>query len=275
MAKMLSEKHTDLRLLLVDLRNHGDSWVRILSFGVILDLISQYIIVFKGFDGPHTIDACADDLIKLSHHLKTPFDIVCGHSFGGKVALQYAVLERHHPIEQMWILDTYPAPALVPNALSGSFQGSDVPKVLQVLSDIKIPIPSRDGLKKELEAQGLSRTVASWLTTNLRPEPQGGYDWKFDVESMKEMYSSYVELDSMATLANPPFTIQKHVRFVRAELEKRWSPELVGKLEAAAAQSKGRTKVSVLPNSGHWLHFDNPQGLLTMLSSFLDPNTTS
>lgn len=225
----------------------------------------------QNFEGPHTVDSCADDLIKLSHHLKVPFDFVCGHSFGGKVALRYAELERHHAIEQMWVLDTYPAPALSSDALRGSFQGSDVPRVLEVLSNLPAPFATRDGLKKELEAAGLSGTVSSWLTTNLRPHAAGGYDWKFNLPTMKEMYESYVELDSMPTVAKPPYTIQKKLRFVRAAQEKRWTPELIEKLESAAAKSNDRTSVHVLPNSGHWLHVDNPSGLLSMIASFLGP----
>ena len=61
----------------------------------------------------------------------------------------------------------------------------------------------------------------------------------------------------------------------------RWTPETVQRLHqaevSAAAHAEagksGQTKVHVLPNAGHWLHVDNPTGLMAMmLPSFVDPH---
>eukprot|EP00854_Cymbomonas_tetramitiformis_P022910 gene22910-27698_t len=51
------------RFLLVDQRNHGQS-------------------TFRGHEGPHTIDVCAQDIVKLLDG-RAP-DVLVGHSLGGK-----------------------------------------------------------------------------------------------------------------------------------------------------------------------------------------------
>ena len=67
-ARRLVRARPDWSVVLVDLRSHGRS-PRL---------------------SPHTLDACADDLLRLEARLVLPADAVLGHSFGGKVALVYA-----------------------------------------------------------------------------------------------------------------------------------------------------------------------------------------
>lgn len=46
----------------------------------------------------------------------------------------------------------------------------------------------------------------------------------------------------------------------------RWSEKAVKQLEEAAQSiPEGHLKVHMLPNAGHWVHADNPQGLLDMI----------
>lgn len=57
---------------------------------------------------------------------------------------------------------------------------------------------------------------------------------------------------------------------------RRWTPHTLEQLkqaqQAAAKADDSQLHVHVLPNAGHWLHVDNPHGLLDMmLPSFIDP----
>ena len=52
---------------------------------------------------------------------------------------------------------------------------------------------------------------------------------------------------------------------------RRWTKLLEDKLrqaeqEAASGAGKGTLKIHTLPNAGHWLHVDNPDGLLQLVS---------
>src|SRR5690606_19115338 len=75
-------------LMLVDLRLHGAS---------------------TGFEPPHTVPRCAEDVAALAETLGAPVEGVLGHSFGGKVALLYAALAPRPPA-QLWLVDSQPGP---------------------------------------------------------------------------------------------------------------------------------------------------------------------
>ena len=69
-------------------------------------------------------------------------------------------------------------------------------------------------------------------------------------------------------LEHPPKDME--IAIVRAENSDRWSPEVVRQLERLSSkgleESKGQVSVHVLPNSGHWVHVDNPKGLLDIVA---------
>jgi len=44
---------------------------------------------------------------------------------------------------------------------------------------------------------------------------------------------------------------------------------MLERLHKAADSSSRRTNIHVLPKAGHWLHFDNAEGLLTMMDGFI------
>ena len=65
-ARRLVRARPAWSIVLVDLRSHGGS-PRL---------------------SPHTVEACADDLLRLEDRLGAPADAVLGHSFGGMVAAE-------------------------------------------------------------------------------------------------------------------------------------------------------------------------------------------
>lgn len=69
-------------------------------------------------------------------------------------------------------------------------------------------------------------------------------------------------------LEHPPQGME--IDIVRAEKSDRWDPDVLQRLEGLASRGRdgreGKVFVHVLPNSGHWVHVDNPKGLLEILS---------
>lgn len=55
--------------------------------------------------------------------------------------------------------------------------------------------------------------------------------------------------------------------------QRRWTEKAILDLEDAAKEAHGCLKLHVLPNAGHWLHADNPQGLLDMMVDHFPPAT--
>eukprot|EP01126_Amoeba_proteus_P015092 TRINITY_DN1670_c0_g1_i19.p1 TRINITY_DN1670_c0_g1~~TRINITY_DN1670_c0_g1_i19.p1 ORF type:complete len:149 (-),score=25.85 TRINITY_DN1670_c0_g1_i19:737-1183(-) len=71
-----TRRNEGIRTLLVDLRNHGDSSL-------------------KECPGPHTLEACGQDIVRLCVTLDIRPDFIIGHSFGGKVAWKAAEFLHH------------------------------------------------------------------------------------------------------------------------------------------------------------------------------------
>lgn len=69
-------------------------------------------------------------------------------------------------------------------------------------------------------------------------------------------------------LEHPPQGME--ISVVRAEKSDRWDPNVVQQLESVASRqgdrSEGRVSLHVLPNAGHWVHVDNPKGLLEIMA---------
>ena len=60
------------------------------------------------------------------------------------------------------------------------------------------------------------------------------------------------------------------ITIVRGEKSDRWDPDVIQRLETLAARqrnaSEGTVSVHLLPNAGHWVHVDNPKGLLDIVA---------
>ena len=54
-----------------------------------------------------------------------------------------------------------------------------------------------------------------------------------------------------------------HIHVVRAENSPRWPAEVLQWLDHLPAGAPGR--LHTLPDSGHWVHVDNPDGLLELI----------
>jgi len=231
---------------MVDLRNHGES------------------ASTAPLSGPHTVDAAASDILRLLRHLKLFPTMLVGHSFGGKVVLSMvdqfgANLPK--PVH-VWVLDALPGALGAASRRAGpGGVVEDHPRALiSALRAMPLPLPSRMHCVDALLAQGFSEGVARWVATNLRPI-DGRFSsklvWAFGLDGISEMYASYEVKELWALL-------QRRVKgltidFIKAERSAfAWDPA------EAAIRATGHG-VHELRESGHWVHTDNPHGLLRIL----------
>lgn len=233
-ARALVERCPRWRLVLVDLRCHGDSGLA---------------------PPPHTVTACADDLVALAARIGAP-ERVLGHSFGGKVALRYGELEAP---DEVWVFDATPS-AWPPDKADES----DVARVIRSLRQIPLPLARREDLVERMTAMGFGPMLTGWMTTNLRRGP-AGLTWKFDLDAVEELLGDYMSLDMRPWLDDPWRSTRVHL--VRAALSDRWRPEELTWLEDRADEE--RLWLHTLADAGHWLHVDNPKGLLDLVARYL------
>lgn len=216
----------------VDHRHHGDS---------------------LGAPPPDTVAACGEDLAALAAALGVRPRVTVGHSFGGKVVLAHA--DRHpEGLAQVWVLD---AP---PDAGDRGGEDHEVVRVVAALRDVPLPLARREQVVTELMDRGLSRPLALWMTTNLRPV-EGGYAYRFDLDGAERLLRDYFRVDGWPVLERPRG--RPWVEVVRAERSDRWDAAALDRF--AALPSTVPTRLHTLPDAGHWLHADNPDGLLALL----------
>ena len=124
-AKRLVAAKPEWRAVLVDLRKHGAS---------------------QDLPPPHTLAACASDLVALEKEVGR-FDGVFGHSFGGKVALEYVFARKD--LEIGWILDS--APGARPDR-----RGSEsTVQIVKMIGSLPERFETHDAFVEYVEKQGV------------------------------------------------------------------------------------------------------------------------
>lgn len=247
-----STSSSEWRFVLVDLRNHGRS------------------AEIQGLNPPHDLDNAARDLANLVKLQGWDWpDVVMGHSLGGKVAMQFAQSGSHGDYgntmtlpKQLWVLDS------VPGIVSPEKSSGEVEQVLETLQSLPSPIPSRKWLVDHMVQLGFSKSLSEWLGTNLR-KSNDHETWAFNLEGAVQMFHSYREKDYWDLLEHPPKGTE--ISLVRAENSDRWDLDVIQRLDKLASkkrdESEGKFYLDVLPKSGHWVHVDNPKGLLEIVGS--------
>ncbi|AKT36539.1 alpha/beta fold hydrolase [Chondromyces crocatus] len=239
-ARRVVEERPHWGLILVDLRAHGLS---------------------QDPAPPHTLDAAAADLDHLVHSLGRDVRGVMGHSFGGKVALAYVARRARagSTLERAFVLDSDPGARAVGQRDASSRE------VLDVLMALPQPIASREAFLEQVQAKGLSRGVADWLAMNVR-RAEDGFRLRLDLQVIEALLEDYFTRDLWPALEDPAGA--RAVRVVLGGRSTSVPVETRARLEALAAQSP-RVSVRVLPEAGHWVHVDDPEGLLTAVSELL------
>jgi len=231
-ARRLARDLPDTTFHLVDLRNHGDS---------------------PRLPGPHTLAAAADDLEELAGRIGAP-DVVIGHSYGGKVTLEYAS-RRPVGLQQAWVLDA------TPHALPDPGDDNEVRKVMAALRSVPLPLAKRADVVPLLAERGLPRSIGTWMTTNLRPDGDG-YVWTFDLDAAEAMLADYFRQDLWSPLETTDPDAPR-VHLVRASRSDRWTPDVRARLDAIPADAAGTAHVL---SGGHWIHVDAPDALRALFS---------
>ncbi len=234
-ARRLVAARPSWSAVLVDLRLHGQS---------------------QGFGPPHTLAACAEDLERLEAKLDLPIAAVLGHSFGGKVALEYA--GRRPELELAWILDS--SPGARPDA-----RGSEsTVRIVRLLETVPERFAKREAFVEWVVQHGTDRPIAMWLAMNLRAAPDGeGYSLRVDLPALRSLLNDYFARDEWPVIENATKT---HFHLVVGGRSTVLDEGERARAEALARRSE-RVRLHVIENAGHWIHVDAPDALFDLVAA--------
>lgn len=235
LTRTLASACPDWAFVLVDLRAHGLS---------------------TSLPPPHTLGAAADDLVRLGSALTLDVRGVMGHSFGGKVALAYAD-RRRGELDQLWVLDS------TPSARPSGMENVGAAKVLAMLESFPAELPSRERFLELVTSHGVSRAEADWLAMNVRREGDA-FRFRLDLAAIRALLLDYFAEDLWPVLERPDG--RRHTGFVIGGRSDTVSPDDRARLASLAAKDP-TLHVHVLPNADHWVHVDDPEGLLRILTA--------
>lgn len=235
-ARNLSAARPDAQIWTIDLRAHGDS---------------------RDLPGADTVAACAQDVVEAFSHL--PDVVLAGHSFGGKV-MTAAAARWPRPVRQLWVLDS----AL--GDREGSFSGgsAQVERVLATIETLNADQLTRESASAALREAEFSDSLVAWMMTNV-VRVEGGYRWRFAPQRIAALLEDYFQIDAWPKFSQPRRGSQHWL--VRGALSPRWSVADMSWLKRVS--DAGNVKEFVLEGAGHWLHADNPKGLLALFTTHL------
>ncbi len=199
---------------LIDLRNHGRS--------------------------PHSNDvshlAMSNDLLEYmnDHHIETASFI--GHSLGGKVVMEFT-LRHPHKVDKLIVADM--APKSYPPHHQDIIKGLDSINVETV--------ESRSEADERLAQYIPQKAVRQFLLKNIYRDVNGNYDYRFNLQAIKNNY------EELVTNHLPNKTYDGPVLFLRGE----YSNYILDEDIPTIHHYFPKAIVETVPKSGHWLHAEN------------------
>ncbi len=267
-AKKLTRQLPNFSALLLDVRGHGGSSS---SSG--------------NFVQPHNFQSCVQDIFDTLLPLgligaNSPIAI-CGHSLGGRIALQYThslqqqqKQQNDHEIQlpkQTWILDSVPG---TPDP--------SVHKVLKAISSIPLPISCKSTLTQALMSEyKMNKAIALWIASNLKEgNSKGGFEWVFDLNVANELVDNFADQNfvDMVHEITSDAVVDSKVQLVMAGRNKEWREEIISSLKSLPKFGESKEslfRMHKLEEAGHWVHVDAVNELTQLMVDELlhTPNT--
>lgn len=225
-AKLVSEK-LDRHVIVVDLRNHGSSfWSNI-----------------------HDYTSLAGDLIKLTDHLGSNFDLI-GHSMGGK-AVMSACLVSPQKFDKVVVIDI--APVSYPNK-----------EFVSYISGMKrldlTKISSRNQADCLLATTVPDQNIRNFLLQNIVCKENGNYEWVVNLDSLEN------NIEQIGTFPLYEAQYLGAIMFIKGQK----SPYLTKNTFIEVKKYFPSSIIEEIENAGHWPHIDQPKSFQDKLIGFLD-----
>lgn len=193
-------------------------------------------------------EAMAEDLNDFieEHGIKNPS--ILGHSMGGKTAMKFAITHTDK-WEKLIVVDMAPRAYPVHHST-----------ILDGLKSIDVEnLKSRGEADKQLAKSIKDVGTRQFLLKNLARKDEGGFEWKINLPVIDK------NIEAMGEGIENRLAIEKDVLFIRGEK----SDYIQDKDNILIVQLFPNSEVKTVKNAGHWVHAEQPEALLKMVTEFL------
>lgn len=225
----------------VDQRNHGES----------------------PHDEVHTYNAMRDDLREFMDDQGIEKATLLGHSMGGKTVMAFAMAWPER-VESLIVVDI--APIAYHDLAVHSQMTANHAKMIDALMELDLDeLESREEASRKLAVKIGSERIRLFLLKNLARDKDQSFKWKINLPVLREYLDEI--MDGLPT--------EEHISkggikgfpvcFIRGENSDYIRPEdhdVIRKLFPTA-------EIVTIPNSGHWVHAEQPDLLVKNLKYFL------
>jgi len=235
-ARQLVKRRPGWGAILVDLPEHGDS---------------------PGMSPPHTVRAVARAVQDWERSLGLPIGGALGHSFGGKVVLEWLRGRLRQPTEA-WTIDSSPSP------IETTQDATATASVIRLLETLPRKWSSRDAFVQAMVDGGQPEPIAQWLAMSLRRTTDDARVFGPDLRVIRPLIEDYARTDCWDVVeALPEHCTLDVVVGGRSEAV---SAADRRRLAATAARDP-RLSMHIVEQAGHWVHVDAPDALIRLLTS--------
>lgn len=199
----------------------------------------------------------AQDLKLILDSLKWEKVHLVGHSMGGRNALEFANLypDRLH--------------SLVIEDIGVEAGEEPVRRIERLLELVPRPFKNRGEAReffntkypRLIAANPSAKTLSQYFYTNIIETPDGGADWRFSLDGVLESLKEGRKEDRWDLIEG----LQVPTLYLRGEKSQDLSRENFEKILKKNPKIKGLE----IKDSGHWIHFDQPESFVRALNDFL------
>ncbi len=171
-----------------------------------------------------------------------------GHSLGGRSVIEFAY-QYPERIEKLIVAD------MAPKAYPPHHQG-----IIKALNSVDFDtIEKRSDVEDVLKQYIPDMGTRQFLLKNVYPTDSGQYAFRFNLKTLTDSYSSMVGGDLTDG------TFEKPTLFLRGEK----SYYILDADFALIKKHFPNSEIKTIPNSGHWVHAENPKAFFEEVVAFL------
>jgi len=236
-GKALSDQYT---VFLLDQRNHGRS----------------------PHNNVHDYPSMRDDLIEFMDLHEINKSIIIGHSMGGKTAMFMAESDPER-VEALIVVDISPSP-YSPEERSGQVLTHKEIMEGMLKTDLS-SAASREDIDKRLSLSIDSSRIRSFLLKNIYRTPENAFIWRINVPALYENLENILGGLDAEKYKGGEEIVGFPVLFIRGEKSGYITDDDILVIQ----QIFPMARVTTIPDTGHWLHVEQPALLIKTIRYFL------